>query len=375
MISKEEMQQILADLSNKHKWFYSEASFRQELSNCINEYYRNKGERDVVAVQEYSFPVSPYESLDILVKFPDRKYTAIELKYKTDDCAMKDDNDQFYILKKQSAENISMYLFWKDVFRLEHFSLNDARIMNGYAIFLTNCPIYRTGGSNKAKARKEFELCEDKNFGKDAILCWRSSDGKTVQIKHGYEKPIHLIEDYKKYLIWNDFILVEDKIRPYSYFPAEEKAARKPNGGEYCEIAFDILSVHIDCAAIRKELWKKQQDARSRKINLFTAGFIYQAAEAEFSVSIYDKARKNQVLGENDVLDYMKDQYDKVVAVNQDNAEYKFDLSRNELAEAVRIEVRKLSGEEYYGKNKEFMSFLETARSKVVTRKSKSRDE
>ena len=215
-IERDDLKNILCELSKAYPWFYSEASFRQELSTCISRYY-NKKNVSCDVIQEYSFPTSPYESLDILVRFldVDKKVldcTAIELKYKTAACALKDKNGDFYLLKDQKAENIAMYLFWKDVHRLEYFSLLDDKLSNGYAIILTNEKGY-CETNKKDNQRKDFEF-DEKNWSDDntlggRLLSWRNKNGE-ASVKTGFEKPIQIEGNYKKDLEWKDYSILQD---------------------------------------------------------------------------------------------------------------------------------------------------------------------
>lgn len=84
---------------------------------------------------------------DIIIR-DDENYIAIELKYKTPDkgVMLYTTNIGNYYVFPQGAENISSYLYWKDVERLEslvhkkvplNFDSNK-KVYKGYAVLLTN---------------------------------------------------------------------------------------------------------------------------------------------------------------------------------------------------------------------------------------------
>lgn len=95
---------------------------------------------------------------DIVIK-DDDNYIAIELKYKTPDkgIMLYTTSDNYYVFP-QGAENISSYLYWKDVERLEslvhkrvplNFNNNNF-VKKGYAILLTNDKFYKFGNKRPA---------------------------------------------------------------------------------------------------------------------------------------------------------------------------------------------------------------------------------
>ena len=335
MIKKEDMQNILVRLSNRHKWFYSEANFRQELSICIRDYY-NENRIECEVIQEYSFPASPYESLDILVKFPDKEYTAIELKYKKEDCGIKDGDGEYYILKEQSAINISLYLFWKDVYRLEHFSLCNKNIVNGYAIFLTNDAAYNITAPRDNQYEK-FQLVDGRIISSEETLWWTRRNKVFPQ----YEKPFHLYGEYE--VKWNNFDI--ESMECYSTLDKGKKEIRNLNktlkGNR-----FDMVFLEVDCKEIRKKLFWAN-------CNLFTSCFIRIAAEATYTPSIIKKANKKRVT----VYDYVKSLFSKAAELNNGNDDYKLLKNDDELRKDVNTECTRLE-REYYSKDEVFLSFI-----------------
>lgn len=96
---------------------------------------------------------------DIVIK-DDNEFIAIELKYKTPDKGVMHyttGSGDYYVFP-QGAENISSYLYWKDVERLESLVYkkvplnfnNTNYVKKGYAILLTNDKFYKFGNKRQA---------------------------------------------------------------------------------------------------------------------------------------------------------------------------------------------------------------------------------
>ena len=93
--------------------------------------------------------------LDIVVE-RDNEFCPIELKYKTksvDKLKISRFGDILLsdVLKDQSAEDLGMYHFWKDVYRIELVRNHFEKVKNGLAIFLTNNPRYTKRGREDSK--------------------------------------------------------------------------------------------------------------------------------------------------------------------------------------------------------------------------------
>jgi hypothetical protein len=133
-------------------------------------------------------------AIDILVVKPEK--VAVELKYKTRRFSGEITGHRFD-LKNHSAEDVSGYDFWKDVWRLETV-VQSSKASIGYAIFLTNSPRYwRLAREGTADA--DFRMNEGRAVS--GRLAWSAAAGQGTT--KGREDPIVLSGRYG--LHWADY--------------------------------------------------------------------------------------------------------------------------------------------------------------------------
>jgi len=141
-------------LSGLNELLYNERDMQMHLA----EYLRRTGHYDDVDLEYYipKVELGPgyvWDSelrLDIVVRCSD-KYVPVELKYKTR--TLRRTPERFgeilrttvEITKKQGAQDLGRYDFWKDVRRLELVGQRFENVVGGVAVFLTNEPSYLTG--------------------------------------------------------------------------------------------------------------------------------------------------------------------------------------------------------------------------------------
>jgi len=132
--------QILNDLSHFRNIFHSEADFQHSLGYLLSKKY------DLDVRLEVPLYITPYYSemdeklkveLDILM--PKGKI-GIELKYKTRGATFEQNGETFNI-KQHGAQNLGRFDFFDDIRRLQLIK-RQGIIEKGYAIFLTNDPLY-----------------------------------------------------------------------------------------------------------------------------------------------------------------------------------------------------------------------------------------
>lgn len=102
--------------------------------------------------------------LDIVV-YDKNEYLPIEIKYKTR--SMKTNTHVFGdpekvvgLLRDQGAQDLSMYGFWKDVYRLELVRDTYPSVKNGIALFVTNDPYYQTNNPNSSVNHFAFRMTD-----------------------------------------------------------------------------------------------------------------------------------------------------------------------------------------------------------------------
>lgn len=159
---KEDISKFMED--NK-TLFFNEREFQMHLCVMLKE---SPNEYDDIYL-EYRIPQYVFNSnektndyiwnndlrLDIVVE-RDNEFCPIELKYKTksvDKLKISRFGDILLsdVLKDQSAEDLGMYHFWKDVYRIKLVRNHFEKVKNGLAIFLTNNPRYTKRGREDSK--------------------------------------------------------------------------------------------------------------------------------------------------------------------------------------------------------------------------------
>ena len=124
----------MSQLAIRRTFFVSETDFQHELAVELQ-----KQQLDVILELPVRVPVMNTIHVDIVVY--DRNagiYHPIELKYKTksDICKGQLGMPQ-YKLRTHSAQDVNRYLFWKDVYRIEHTTCIKG-FGEGFVIMLTN---------------------------------------------------------------------------------------------------------------------------------------------------------------------------------------------------------------------------------------------
>jgi len=208
-------------LSSKKELLYNERDFQVQLAMYLSAY----NEYDKVDL-EYYVPQAIFGGkylwenelkIDIVVS-KDGIFCPIELKYKTK--AVKNEPEMIRfgkqlnnfdvdlsnvrILKNQSAQDLGMYDFWKDVRRIELLKEYFQTVKNGLCVFLTNdkqylnnpkkssnncnlamnegyhnrCRHWMDEDSTCAKTHKSFDL------SKDYYLNWESSKKESIDFYH-----------------------------------------------------------------------------------------------------------------------------------------------------------------------------------------------
>ena len=140
--------ELINGLAKDRPFFYSEADFQHALAWSIK-----KAHSDCAIHLEYRVRRRNEEDkrryIDIVVKKGANEY-AIELKYKTRAIAEHD-------LLSVGARDHGRYDFLKDIERLEALTRKEG-FSKGYAIFLTNDPLYWINRDDKETKGKEFNI-------------------------------------------------------------------------------------------------------------------------------------------------------------------------------------------------------------------------
>ena len=156
------MHPIMEMLAQSRPVFYSASDFKHALSWQIQE-----GNPSIRIRQE----------VGNLIEGPDRRYvdiwlpdtgTAIELKYLTRTGAIVQGDEEFR-LRDQSAQDLGRYGFCLDIARLEGI-IRSGKARNGYAVLLTNEPLYWNRPNKPDSNDADFVLHENREI--TGTLSW-----------------------------------------------------------------------------------------------------------------------------------------------------------------------------------------------------------
>ena len=183
---------LLASLANTRKVFHSEADFQHALAWEIHKAYP-----DTEIRLEMNFRSNEEHRRYVDIWLPS-KGIAIELKHLTRELSVNYDHEPF-TLTTQNARDQRRYDFLHDVWRLEQTRSQDARCRVGYAVLLTNDPLYWQPPTNEDTVDAAFHIYEGRHVSAELTWSERASDGT----KQGRESPIQLRGSY--HLHWQDF--------------------------------------------------------------------------------------------------------------------------------------------------------------------------
>lgn len=133
--------------------------------------------------------------LDIVVK-KNGEFLPVELKYKTKRLERSLPrfgevlSSKIPVMKNQSAQNLGMYNYWKDVRRLELVCQRFASVKNGLAVFVTNDPLY-TQKTRSTSTSYPFDM----------------SEGVHSKIKHWGGAGSSCAKDYPDFEVEKDYAI------------------------------------------------------------------------------------------------------------------------------------------------------------------------
>lgn len=185
---------LMCDLSHDRPLFHSEADFQHALAWHIHNTMPDCGVR-----LEYK-PLGKRIHLDLWLESIG---VAIELKYRTQALKLERREEAFELFN-QSALPISRYNYLKDIQRLEKLG-EFPQASAGYAIFLTNDPLYWEMPKQPGTIDTAFRLHEGRRLCGKLAWAERASQG-TVK---GRENPIRLDGSYE--VRWRDYSIAADR--------------------------------------------------------------------------------------------------------------------------------------------------------------------
>ena len=182
---------VMEVLAQSRPVFYSESDFKHALSWQI---------------QQDNPSIRIRQEVGNLIEGPDRRYvdiwlpdsrTAIELKYRTRTAAITQGDEEFR-LRDQSAQDLGRYGFCLDIARLEGI-IGSGKARNGYAVLLTNEPLYWNRPNKPDVNDADFVLYENREI--TGTLSWEPrTSASTLK---GRETPLEIRGRYKA--DWREF--------------------------------------------------------------------------------------------------------------------------------------------------------------------------
>lgn len=182
---------LMRSLSQSRPLFHSEADFQHSLAWLIHE---QTPEHDVRLEYPSELPDKRIY-LDIWVPSPS---IAIELKYCTRSLKASQNGEKFKLLH-QRAQDTRKYDFLKDIQRLEQLHKSHTECKSGYAIFLTNEPLFWEPPRRSGTVDADFHLYEGRQV--KGTMAWSAHASKGTM--RGREDPIHLSGAYTAH--WQDY--------------------------------------------------------------------------------------------------------------------------------------------------------------------------
>ena len=148
--------QIIVALSKVRRLFWSEDDFKFAFASQIQLKFGNAAE--IRLEKRYKGENGKNSYTDIVVRMGGRNFP-IELKYKTAEGSYADLNNEAVGLMTHSAVDLGCYAYLKDINRLEYLAKTDSDFERGFAIILTNEPLYYrdTGRSSVYDAFKIYD--------------------------------------------------------------------------------------------------------------------------------------------------------------------------------------------------------------------------
>lgn len=192
-----DLDRVVVTLADKEKVFCSETDFQLALGWRIHEMYPHCRvfleyplEADETTNKEHH--------LDILLE-QDRTKIAVELKYKTHGVIIGNTE-----LRSQRAQDVSRYLFLKDIQRLEEH-LAKREISRGYVLLLTNDPLYWKKPINTSTIDRCFLIYKGKSL--HGVLTWdQPKSGGTRKL---YKDEVLIRGSYT--MMWKSYTTATDE--------------------------------------------------------------------------------------------------------------------------------------------------------------------
>lgn len=183
---------ILAWLGQVDDLLFNERDMQMRLSVWLRE----TGHYDGVDLEYFvpweelrHYPWKNELRLDIVVR-KGEEFLPIELKYKTKGVTSvitrfnEPLSDKYQVVKDQSAQDLGMYGFWKDVRRLELVKTRFQAVAGGIAVFMTNDSSYLGLHAKPTSNNVHFSMSEGRHSRHKQ---WLKPDTGTAKDNPGFD--------------------------------------------------------------------------------------------------------------------------------------------------------------------------------------------
>lgn len=185
-------QDVLSFLERNDELLFNERDFQMHLATWLRNSRNAYDDVDV----EYYVPQAELDNyvwdselrLDIVVK-KGGEYCPVELKYKTQKVEKtitrfgEKLNDNVVVMKNQSAQNLGMYDFWKDVRRVELVRNRFKNVNGGLAVFVTNDSLY----TRASRADSNNYLMNMDEGAHSTMKHWRNPESTNAKTHPNFE--------------------------------------------------------------------------------------------------------------------------------------------------------------------------------------------
>lgn len=195
---------VLTALSKVRKLFWSEDDFKFEFATMIKVKF---GDKVDIRLEKRYEREKKSSYTDIVIKIGKQSFP-IELKYKTVANRYADYDGEEIQLKTHSAVDLGCYAYLKDIERLEYLSQTDETYERGFAIILTNEPLYYKN-TGKESVYDDFKIYEGREVH-PGILDWDRSGYNPEKLPSWLKShpPFSLMRSYK--MEWMDYVSEEN---------------------------------------------------------------------------------------------------------------------------------------------------------------------
>ena len=189
-------------LSRSRKIFHSEADFQHSLGLLLSKKFNFQVRLETpFEIPHYNNESNKKMKVELDIFMPKEKI-GIELKYKTKKGTFERHGETFN-LKQHGAQNLGRFDYFDDIRRLQ-FLKKHGIIEKGYAIFLTNDPLYWKPIKGK-NFSSNFSMEDERIIESNTKLGWTGnpSEGSVTKKRLYPNNPIIL--DNKHQLKWHEF--------------------------------------------------------------------------------------------------------------------------------------------------------------------------